>query len=382
MTKPRAIVVGSGLNALGVVRSLAPENIPVAVLDEGEGGPAVKSRHATPHLLAAHPSNEDWLQAILRLAGDDRPVLFLTQEATVALCSAERDRLTAKVRHAWADRETLSALLDKRRFHTLAQDSGFPVPQSIVFDQGADFAPAARLAYPCILKPVTKNAIWDRRFKKAYRFDAFEPLAEFAKGLVDEPSPVIVQEWIEGGDSDVYFTLIYRAADGTIPASFTGRKIRQWPPLVGGTASCMPAPEAEAAIASLTARFFEAMKFIGLGSMEYKRDRRTGRYVMVEPTVGRTDYQEEVATLNGVNVVRAAYRSLAGLPPLSPTSPVGNVIWRDAAGDENSRARQPDAVDPPEARGARIADALFRWSDPGPWFSDITARVAARLGRR
>lgn len=381
MTKPRAIVVGSGLNALGVVRSLAPENIPIAVLDEASGGPAVHSRHATPHLLPPHPSNDEWIAAILRLAGDDRPALFLTQEATVALCSAERDRIAAKVRHVWAARETLSALLDKRGFHTLAQDLGFPVPQSIVFDQGADFAPAARLAYPCILKPVTKNAIWDRRFKKAYRFDAFEPLAEFAKGLADEPSPVIVQEWIEGGDSDVYFTLIYRAEDGTIPASFTGRKIRQWPPLVGGTASCMPAPEAEAAIAGLTARFFETVKFAGLGSMEYKRDRRTGRYVMVEPTVGRSDYQEEVSTLNGVNVVRAAYRSLANLPPLSPARPQTKVVWRDAAGDENSRARQPDAIDPPEAKGARTADALFRWTDPGPWLADIKTRIAARLGR-
>jgi predicted ATP-grasp superfamily ATP-dependent carboligase len=142
----------------------------------------------------------------------------------------------------------------------------------------------------------------------------------------------------------------------------------------------MPAPEAEAAIAPLTARFFDAVNFVGIGSMEYKRDRRTGRYVMVEPTVGRTDYQEEVSTLNGVNVVRAAYRSLANLAPLGPAATTQRVIWRDSAGDANSRARQPDALDPPEAKGARIADALFRWNDPGPWLADVKARLAARAG--
>jgi D-aspartate ligase len=41
--------------------------------------------------------------------------------------------------------------------------------------------------------------------------------------------------------------------------------------------------------------------------MEFKRDTRTGRFFMVEPTVGRTDYQEEVATLNGANISYAAY---------------------------------------------------------------------------
>ena len=41
--------------------------------------------------------------------------------------------------------------------------------------------------------------------------------------------------------------------------------------------------------------------------MEYKRDRRDEKFYMVEPTVGRTDYQEEIATLNGVNIPAAAY---------------------------------------------------------------------------
>ena len=41
--------------------------------------------------------------------------------------------------------------------------------------------------------------------------------------------------------------------------------------------------------------------------MEFKRDARTGEFLMIEPTVGRVDWQEEVATLNGVNIPLAAY---------------------------------------------------------------------------
>jgi len=62
---------------------------------------------------------------------------------------------------------------------------------------------------------------------------------------------IIVQEWIEGADSDVYFCLKYRPPGGSQSISFTGRKICQWPIQVGGTASCMPAPEAAAELTAL-----------------------------------------------------------------------------------------------------------------------------------
>jgi D-aspartate ligase len=385
MKKPAAIVVGSGLNGLGVVRSLAPEGVPITVIDEKPGGPACNSRFARPHFFERGPGATDGLvDAILKLAEatDQPPVLFVTQEAAVARLSEERDRLEGKVRHIWAARDTLADLMDKRRFHDRAEALGFPVPRAMIFEPGADPAHAAQLTFPCIMKPLTKNAAWDARgFKKAYRFDALADFANFATGLKAGDSSVIVQEWIEGGDSDVYFTLLYRDAAGRIQASFTGRKLRQWPPLVGGTASCMPAPEAEPAIADLTARFFAAVNFVGLGSMEYKRDPKAGRYVMVEPTVGRSDYQEEVSTLNGVNVVRAAYRSLAGLQPLPAEPRPSPRIWRDAMGEANSRAAQPDATLPPEAASATVVDAVFRWNDPGPWLADIAARISARLKR-
>ena len=58
---------------------------------------------------------------------------------------------------------------------------------------------------------------------------------------------VILEEWIPGKDGDVYFCLQAYSENSEPLASFTGRKIRQWPPLIGGTASAEPAdvPELE-----------------------------------------------------------------------------------------------------------------------------------------
>jgi hypothetical protein len=58
------------------------------------------------------------------------------------------------------------------------------------------------------------------------------------------------------------------------------------------TASCTAAPEVHATLHQLTEAFFAQMSFEGMGSMEFKRDARSGDFLMIEPTVGRIDWQE------------------------------------------------------------------------------------------
>jgi hypothetical protein len=199
--------------------------------------------------------------------------------------------------------------------------------------------------------------------------------------MVEVVDEMIVQEWIEGGDSDVYFSLWYRSSAACPPISFVGRKICQWPVLVGGTASCMPAPEAAAEITRLTDHFFDAVGFVGIGSMEYKRDARDGRFYMIEPTVGRTDYQEEIATLNGVNIPFAVYRGELGsaMPQSQPVIPA--LAWRDPLG--YARARMAGAPDPmfEIAPNIKVRDAYFRTNDPMPFLALKTQGIRSRLSR-
>src|SRR5699024_6162094 len=164
-------------------------------------------------------------------------------------------------------------------------------------------------------------------------------------------------------DSDIHFCLQYMQGGGQAAASFVGRKLRSWPPRVGGTASCVAAPEASSLIDTTTA-FFRDTEVSGLASMEYKRDRRTGDFYMIEPTVGRTDYQEEVATLNGVNIPLAAYCTKLGLPLPGTRENPPPRIWCDGTSDRRS-AREAGATRANPA-GGRVVDALWRAGDPAP----------------
>ena len=47
--------------------------------------------------------------------------------------------------------------------------------------------------------------------------------------------------------------------------------------------------------------------------MEYKLHARTGRHLLLEPTVGRSDYQGEIAILTSVTIRLVAYANLTGV---------------------------------------------------------------------
>lgn len=374
MAEAVAIVVGLDLNGLGVVRSLGAAGVSIIALETDLSKPACATRYATLRQIGdlAGPA---LIQTLLRLGEEftEPAALFLTQEASVFTVSRERARLQGAYRFSMPPDETMQKLLDKLAFQALAEELGFAIPRGVRLARGAATDALEVLRFPAILKPATKDAEYAKRFRKAYQVTGAMEALDLWREISAVIPEVIVQEWIDGGDADVYFCLQYRPTSG-VATSFVGRKLRQWPVLVGGTACCVPASEAAAELTATTEKFFAAVGFIGLCSMEYKRDRRDGRFYMVEPTVGRTDYQEEIATLNGVNIPYAAYCGELGLP--APEAQLRAARgWRDAVADARARAASPFSPLP----GVRVADAVWRLGDPMPAAREAADRIGARL---
>lgn len=386
MTQPAAVVVGAGINGLGVVRSLAGCGVPVVLLDSDFSRPTMWTRCARKAALP-RLSGDALVTALLDLRGEfgPAPVLFPTVDEAVDTLSRCRDRLAAAYRLRLPPADVLAALATKGGFQDLAERHGFPAPRAVRVGGPADLEKLVELRYPCAVKPDVHTPAYDARFAKAYRIGTAAEAGRLCVAILEVMPEVIVQEWIEGDDSDIFFCLQYRSADNRAIASFTGRKIRAWPRDVGATASCVPAPEAAVALDDLTERFFGRLGVVGMCGMEYKRDRRDGRFYMVEPTVGRTDAQEEVATLNGVNIPLAAYAAECGLPPPDTRPPSHPVMWmRDALADFWARRAGPVSHGPPA--GVRLVDGLWRADDPLPALFGYPLRasewIAGKLFRR
>lgn len=376
-----AIVVGGGLNALGVVRSLGQAGVPVHVLDTDPRSSAMRSRFAAAHVVSSldGPAFMAELQRVAARLGP-QVVLFLTEEKTVNTVSECRASLPASLLIRLPEHQRLMALMHKQGFQELAESLAAPVPRTVRLQGSQDLPKVRTLNYPCVLKPSEKSYEYGARFKKAYKVASAEEVDALYREIEPVLADMVVQEWIEGGDGDIYFCLQYIGGQGQVVSSFPGRKIRSWPPRIGGTASCTAAWEHAQELSDTTAAFFRQVGFTGIGSMEYKRDARDGRFCMVEPTVARTDFQEEVATLNGCNLPLAAYCHELGLPApaVNPVHPPR--VWRDSQID---RWSQEESGDPPDTASSShdVFDAYRRWNDPMPWLDHVGSRLVQRFRR-
>ena len=360
------VIIGADTNGLGTIRSLGKAGVPVFVLDDDMRRPGMHSRYARPVVVSAM-SGPALVNGLLTLRGrlDQRPMLFMTSDAQVRTVSEYRTQLAEAYHVCLPDHSCVCDLLHKWRFHRVAEMYGFPVPRTIVVRDENDIAGLAAIRFPAVVKPGTKELISSKRAPRACRVMSREQAEALCREILPAAPDLIVQEWVEGAESDIYFCLQYRAMDGITVRSFTGRKLRSWPPQTGSTASCVAAPEVESILEPLTTRFFDTTRFVGMCSMEFKGNRQIGKFLMIEPTIGRTDWQEEVASLHGVNIPLAAYCYELGLPLPTTEKARDPVVWLDPPAYWRSMLVSRSFRDQRPAR-ARVKSACWRRDDPVP----------------
>jgi len=372
------VVVGESLNSLGIVRSLAGHGIEIHVAATTRWCPAALSRHAR---VATVPALEgrplvDGLLALARRLGR-RAVLMLCGDRQVDAVNDHRDELAALYRFTLPPAAVLRTLANKATFQRFALQHGLDVPRTAVLHAGEPVAAALReLTLPLVLKPADKGRVLAGHTERAARVDTRAEAEAVAARMLAGSGCVVAQEWIAGDDTDIYFALFACDADSRVLGMFCGRKLVCDPPGVGSTGICVDAGVQSAPLAREALRFIRASGYRGIGSMEYKRDRRSGRFVIVEPTVGRSDWQEEIATLCGVNLPLQAWRAECGLPPEPPRPMAAPQAW-------SASLFHPCPALP---EGTRLRDGWLRLDDPLPGLhhylvGELGRRVLRRLGR-
>lgn len=386
-----AVVTAMNLNGLGVARALGRHGVRVIGVHSGPPVPELRTRFLR-EVWDTEPGPAALIATLIeRAAGlGERPVLLPITDESVQAIAENRAAIERHYRLALPASETVLALLSKKGIDAAANEHGVRVPATWVVevpDQLERLAPD--LPYPCILKPQNKSAEFSAAGgRKAAVYDDAAALLSAYRGFCAVEPRVVVQQFIPGGDGDVWFCLACADARGELLGAFTGRKIRQWPPYCGGTAAAEPvdAPEIEA----ITRDFFRRVAMRGPCSIEFKRDPRDGTFYMIEPTVGRTDWQNAIADNCGVPLAYLAYCDAAGvpIPELRPT----RIRWRwmhfaaDRLSAHHYRRRGELgrlawlwSVRPP------LRTAYLAFDDPAPFLSiarSTARRIVAKLLRR
>jgi D-aspartate ligase len=358
-SKVPVVVVGGTLNSLGVVRSLATEGMPIYLLETTRSCPAAWSRHC--HFMAvASLEGRVLIEKLVTLASDlgIRPVLILTSDESVNTVSAERATIEPLYRISLPAEETVRTLADKALFQAFAEREGFAVPKAVCLASPDRLDLLEQLTAPLVVKPSDKTLVLKGGVERAVRVDSLAQAREVATRMLACAPQIIAQEWIEGADGEIFFTLFSCDRDGKVLGVFPGRKLVCSPPAVGSTAVCVAAAEVAQDLIPPTLQFITRVGYRGLGSLEFKRDARTGQFVIVEPTVGRTDWQEEIATLCGLNLPLLSYWGELNRPLSVSSGSFRPVVWRSSLGIRVPRCAQ--------TQSSSVVDGYFRWSDPIP----------------
>ena len=170
-----------------------------------------------------------------------RAVLFLTEDRDVEPASTFREELERGFYLSLPSKEMVRTLGDKTLFQNFAEREGFPVPRGVMLGETDDLTSLQRLTPPLIIKPYNCAMVADRGVRRAVLVDTFVHGRAVASEMLRAAGRIVVQEWIDGADTDIFFTLFACDSNSRARALFSGRKLTCYPPKVGNTAVCVAA---------------------------------------------------------------------------------------------------------------------------------------------
>lgn len=388
--QPYAIVVGLDcITGLQAARILAQRGVPVIGIARDKAHYCSRTR-VCDRIIAADTGSEAVIQALETLGKElnDKAVLYPCTDMSVLLISRNRHRLFEHYHISLPEAEVVEMLMDKISFCHYAQKEGLPIPGTFFLSNSADAERAAKqLTFPCIVKPPIKTPTWERNAKakvfKAFDRHDFLRLYERCSGWADL---LMVQEWVEGSDADLYSCNCYFNVDSEPIVTFIARKLRQWPPETG--TSCLGEECRNEEVLTTTIELFRKVSYQGLGYLEMKRDARSGKHFVIEPNIGRPTGRSAIAEAGGVDLLYAMYCDRIGWPlPANLEQKYGGVKWIYLRRDIQSawhywRTGKLTLRGWWQSWRGKKAEAVFSWTDPVPFLSDIGRAVSLLLTNR
>jgi D-aspartate ligase len=386
---PYAIVIGlDSLPGIQAARILAHHAVPVIAIARRPKHYCCRTR-VCKKILFADTQTDEFIGLLENLGPslEQKAVLFPCSDMSVLLISQHRQKLEPWYHIALPGPEVVETLMNKQHFDAFARQAGFQVPCTFILHNQADAEKAAvELMFPCILKPVLRTPTWTRHSpSKVFRVGQPDEFISAYERCSQWVTPLVVQEWVEGPDANLFSCNCYFSKDTQLVGTFVSHKIRQWPPRAGITSlgeECR-----NDIVLQETIRLFRKVQYSGLSYVEMKRDERTGKYFVLEANIGRPTVRSAIAEAGGVELLYAMYCDHVDWPlPTDLVQEYLGVKWLHLHYDIRSalyywRKGELTLKEWLDSWRGRKTHALFSWTDPAPFVGDLVSTLV-RATRR
>lgn len=265
---------------LAVVRSLGRQDIVVDIGWCPASSPAVRSRYVRRvcDIPRYSQGNDRWMRGLVALLQEESYDLVIPcDDASILPLQRNRADLEGLSRFYLLGDRAFEVTISKPATSELARELGIPLPREIVVEEpGAGMAIAGEFGYPIVLKPhrsVGCDDVTSKRFvRKVYG-------AEQLRLELDELlafGPVQIQQNVLGIGVGVE-VLVH---GGELLVAFQHERVHE--PLLGGGSSYRRSVPLSPGLTVATAAMMKALDYTGVAMVEFKVERGTGRWALME----------------------------------------------------------------------------------------------------
>jgi len=328
------IILGLSTPGIFLMRHFPKNGVEAYGLDSNPEELGFKSRFGIKK-VCPEPENrgKDFFDFIMNMRKkfNINPVLIPTADKFVLPLNDYADELLNYFHFTKPGDNLLRKLTSKKYSYELAVKYGFPAPKTCFVKDNYDIENFVKnVEFPCILKP---------EFPESWRTGFLEKFCESEKVIIVNSSDelfskydtikkyddrVIVQEIIQGNDSNLHYFVSYLDKNQNCIGSFTGIKERI-APVHFGSASYVNIVYNEK-LEAMSVEWLKKLKFWGISGVEVKKDIRDNIFKLIEvnPRFGLWD---EVGTKFGIDVAMMSYNELLNKKPVPVQNKNTNIRW-------------------------------------------------------
>jgi len=294
------------MNGLGVVRSIAKtdRDLPIYAADHSKKATFL-SRHLSGNFVLPQVFDAAFIPQMqvvgkqLQEKHGGKSLLCPVNDEYVLLFAKHWPKLEPYFYPMFTtDTKILSSCVDKNLIYVLAEKVGVPYPKTA--STLTEFVERG-LTFPAVIKPLLRRspkAIKAGVFRIAF-CDSAEEAQEPSQFLENLGEPYVIQQFIPGNDDELY-TAGISAAAGKILATYSGRKLRQFPPTTGVAALAETIFEQK--VIEYGERLLSEAGYTGIAQVEFKKSNNEFYLMEINP---RPWMWNSLATASGINLVGA-----------------------------------------------------------------------------
>lgn len=308
-----------------------------------------------------NPYGEDFFEYGARLIkSGDYDLVVPMSDKTAMFLSQNKEELSKYAKAAVNDWDAFSKVIDKSKTMLICEENGIPAPRTLFSDDPVTEIREKGLAYPVVVKPKTGvgsigfNIVKDE-----------EKLKKLLEGYDNSNGPLMVQEYIEQGESPQYRADLFRTYKGEIKMGCVG-EVTRWYPLDGGSGIFIRSIRDEKIVDDCK-RLLEALNWFGYANIDMVFDKRTGEKKVLEIN-GRPGASIKIDYVCGINVSQLILENELGFEVSDmneyeegkrTTCFLPDLLWLMKSKDR-FRAK------PSWFNRFGVKDVIFSWDDPMP----------------